>query len=164
MEVLPVELKLMITDQLDDVSYYSLRVALFRTKGPFPNRLIKKLFDHRQTMIKGFLDEGILHKDIFAASAVRENRLDLLKLNREYLNLSFQLSEIAAWNGHLKILEWLVFNGAPVGIHVAKAAIRGKQLNTLKWILQKRPELDLEKLRKYALIHGDLFSGRLLHQ
>jgi hypothetical protein len=138
---LPNELKLIIADDLDNLSYYSLQLALSKKTIPFPRRLIPELLQADRKILKYYLESKILLPEIFYCEAIRLNDLKVLQWAKEngFLRSIQLLIQESARRGHLDILKWLYQEFRPFcSIPSCRAAIQGGQLDTLSWLLKKQ--------------------------
>lgn len=134
---LPNELKLMITDHLDNLSYFCLRNALCQHYGKLPRKLYSELLEQSHNYLEWVLQHNLVNTELFAHYVVQRNDLKVLRWMYAYgyLKKSALLTQEAAAQGDLEMLKWLRKKGFPINIEVIKAAIRRGQQKAFKWII-----------------------------
>lgn len=162
---LPNELKLMITDQLDDLSYFCLRSALCQNHGKLPRKLYSELLKQNYTHLEWFLQHNLVNTELFAHYVVQNNNIEVLRWlhAQNYLKRSALLTHEAAAQGHLKMLKWLRQENFPLNIEVIKAAIRKGQHKVFKWLLEV-VKISKHTLYTYAVNSGQFAMAQQLLQ
>lgn len=156
LNVLPTELKLIITNQLDGLSYFCLRTALCQTHGQLPQKLYTQLIQQNYSQLAWFLENKLINVEMFAHFVVRQNNLEVLRWMHtyNYLKKSALLTQEAAAQGHLEILKWLHQENFSLSLEVFKAAIRRGQYQVFAWLLRET-QVPRKVLYAYAINYGE---------